>query len=87
MLNEEKTDQPLGEPAVTPNHLLDAANETLFWALFYSGLKSHDRMVLFKSRKGLQDFFDWLEEERKEIKTEEGRPVLIKDMKYIVGGG
>lgn len=73
--------------AIAAKRYVSRPNETLFWGLFDSGLKSHDRMVLYKSRKGLQDFYDWLQEKRKEIETTEGRPVLIKDMKFIAGNG
>jgi len=57
--------------------------ETIFYALFRSQTKIHDRMRYEDSHKTLKDFMNWIQEERAKIETQYGSVCIEKfDIKY-----
>lgn len=55
--------------------------ETIFFVLFKTSSSNHDRMILKKGDRTLQNFFDWCKLEREAIEAKEGKPAIMHHFK------
>lgn len=51
--------------------------ETIFIAYFEGGESKHDRIAHFEEERSLRDFFNWIEQTRKDIEKKNGFPIVL----------